>query len=532
MTTPKQSVSSAWIGGVRTGSKHSRTRRTQGWLSPFGSDALAVGYERSFAPTTERSVASSGRAWAQKYQSKLHSTDAIVVMGVAAVASAISGGLPSASGRITPQQLGEYMLAGAIALIWIAALAAFHTRDPRVIGVGTAEYKRVAAASLTTFGVLAFAVIILRITVARGIFSVALPAGLVGLLLSRWLWRKWLNRQRTFGHYLSRAIVVGEREDVEYVIAQVRANSGASYCIVGAALNAPTASELTVDGHTVPIISNQNGAAAAAGRLGADTVIVAGQPHGGSTFIRDLAWKLEETDAELVLSSRLTDVAGPRIHFRPVEGLPLIHVEIPHYDGGKHVMKRGLDVVASALGLLFLAPLLLVVAVMVRLDSPGPALYKQERCGRNGESFQMLKFRSMSIDADARLQDLREQNEGSGLLFKLKNDPRVTRLGRVLRNYSIDELPQLWNVLRGDMSLVGPRPPLPTEVNQYEAHVHRRLYIKPGLTGMWQVNGRSDLNWDESVRLDLYYVENWSLTGDLVILWRTVRVLTHPTGAY
>lgn len=532
MTTPKQSLPTAWPGGVRTGSPYARSRREKNWA--FDVAPLHADYDRNFSAlsTSVAATASNGRAWAQKYQAKLRFTDTVVVIAVAAIAAAIHGGLAFDAARMSAQQIGEYLLAGAIALIWIAALAAFHTRDPRVIGVGSAEYKRVAAASLTTFGVLAFTVIVLRITVARELFSLALPLGIVSLLLTRWLWRKWLNQQRAFGHYLSRAIVVGEREDVEYVIAQVRENSGAAYCIVGASLDADSASELRVKDHRVPIVSDQRGAAAAAGRLGADTVIVAGHPHGGSSFIRDLAWQLEETSAELVLSSRLTDVAGPRIHFRPVEGLPLIHVEIPHYEGAKHVMKRGLDVVASALGLLVLAPFLLVVGLLVRLDSPGPALYKQERCGRNGASFQMLKFRSMAQDADERLQALRAQNEGSGLLFKMKNDPRVTRIGRTLRNYSIDELPQLWNVLRGDMSLVGPRPPLPTEVNQYEAHVHRRLYIKPGLTGMWQVNGRSDLNWEESVRLDLYYVENWSLTGDLVILWRTVRVLTHHTGAY
>lgn len=532
MTTPKQSLPPIWLGGANAVTPYPRTRRSKSLRPAFDSSLLHSDVDARFAALTASATATNGRAWAQKYQSRLRITDALVVVAVAALTSVIHSGLSFGSTQLSAQQIGEFALAAVIALIWVAALAAFHTRDPRVIGVGSAEYKRVAAASLTTFGVLAFAVIVLRISVARELFSLALPLGIVALLLTRWLWRKWLNQQRAFGHYLSRAIVVGEREDVEYVIAQVNANSGAAYCIVGAALNSTSSGDLTVGEQRVPVISSLNGAAAAAGHLGADTVIVAGHPRGGSSFIRDLAWKLEETNAELVLSSRLTDVAGPRIHFRPVEGLPLIHVEIPHYEGGKHVMKRGLDVVASALGLLFLAPLLLAIGLLVRLDSPGPALYKQERCGRNGESFQMLKFRSMSTDADERLQALREQNEGSGLLFKIKNDPRVTRLGRILRNYSLDELPQLWNVLRGDMSLVGPRPPLPTEVNQYEAHVHRRLYIKPGLTGMWQVNGRSDLNWDESVRLDLYYVENWSLMGDLVILWRTVRVLAHPTGAY
>ena len=228
----------------------------------------------------------------------------------------------------------------------------------------------------------------------------------------------------------------------------------------------------------------------------------------------------------------MADVAGPRIHFRPVDGLPLIHVEIPAYEGGKHVLKRVLDVIVSAIGIALVLPLCAVIGVLIAGDSPGPILFRQERVGRDGRTFNMLKFRSMVATATDDLAGLLDRNEGFGVLFKMKNDPRVTRVGRVLRKYSLDELPQLWNILKGDMSLVGPRPPLPSEVREYEEHVGRRLYIKPGLTGMWQVNGRSDLSWHESVRLDLYYVENWSLIGDLVILWRTFKVLTHPVGAY
>jgi exopolysaccharide biosynthesis polyprenyl glycosylphosphotransferase len=252
----------------------------------------------------------------------------------------------------------------------------------------------------------------------------------------------------------------------------------------------------------------------------------------GSNAVRTLGWELEGSSIELVLASRLTDVAGPRIHFRPVEGLPLIHVEIPQFEGGKHVLKRALDIVVAGLALVVLAPVMLVIAVVVRLDSPGGAIFRQERVGKAGQEFHMLKFRSMRVTAEAELQALTAANEGSGPLFKMRRDPRVTRVGLVLRRYSLDELPQLWNILVGDMSLVGPRPPLRTEVQGYESHVHRRLFIKPGLTGMWQVNGRSDLSWDESVRLDLYYVENWSLTGDVMIMWRTFRVLTRPVGAY
>jgi exopolysaccharide biosynthesis polyprenyl glycosylphosphotransferase len=320
-------------------------------------------------------------------------------------------------------------------------------------------------------------------------------------------------------------------DDVGYVIRQIQQKSGAGYNVVGAVVSDVDAHSVTTGQKPVPVLGMHE-VAKVARNVGADTVIIAGQPKGGANFIRNLAWQLEGTATDLVLASQLTDVAGPRIHFRPVEGLPLIHVEIPQFEGGKHVLKRAFDIVASGAGIVLLAPMFLVIALLIKLEDGGPVFFRQERVGRNQHTFKMVKFRSMVTTAETDLATLVEKNQGNGLLFKLKDDPRVTGVGRVIRKYSLDEFPQLWNVLIGEMSLVGPRPPLPREVESYESHVRRRLYIKPGLTGMWQVNGRSDLSWDESVRLDLYYVENWSLTGDLMIVWRTVKVLLKPVGAY
>jgi exopolysaccharide biosynthesis polyprenyl glycosylphosphotransferase len=474
---------------------------------------------------------SASQIWARRYRAKLRLSDvSIVVTAVTVVLlTGIGAGNVAASGtlRIEPGVVSILVIAA-----WLATLGAFHTRDSRVVGVGATEYKRVASASAVAFGLLAIGFLILQVDVARGYFILVLPLGVVALTFERWLWRKWLLHQRRFGHYLALAIVVGDREDVEYVVSQIDEKCGATYCVVGAVLEGSARDSVTVGAHRVPVVADMGHVAAAAASLGVDAVIVAGHPNGGSQFIRKLGWDLEGTSAELVLSSRLTDVAGPRIHFRPVEGLPLIHVEIPQFEGGKHVLKRTLDIAVCSIAIVLLLPLLIAIAIAIRAESPGAAIFPQERVGRKGRTFQMLKFRSMVADAEDRLAALRVRNQGAGLLFKLKDDPRVTRVGRVLRKYSLDELPQLWNVLVGDMSLVGPRPPLPAEVRGYESHVHRRLYIKPGLTGMWQVNGRSDLSWEESVRLDLYYVENWSLTGDLMILWRTVKVVVNPVGAY
>lgn len=426
----------------------------------------------------------------------------------------------------------HWVTTAVIILTWTVALAANHTRDARIVGTGVTEYRRVFDASVLAFGVLAIAFVVLKIDIARGFFILAFPIGVVGLLLSRWAWRQWLIARRRDGEWASRTIVVGERADVEYVIRQIEKNSASAYDVIGAALDDVRTAALLVGGERIPVVCGLESVAQAAAHLGADTVIVAGQPSGGSHFIRDLGWDLEGTAAELVVASRLTNVAGPRIHFRPVEGLPLMHVELPQYEGGKHVLKRGLDVVLSAGAILFLLPFMVVIGILVRADGPGPVLFRQERIGRGGKPFHMLKFRSMVQTAEDDLAGLLDKNEGQGVLFKIKNDPRVTPVGRMLRKYSLDELPQLWNILIGEMSLVGPRPPLKREVEGYADRVHRRLYIKPGLTGMWQVNGRSNLDWDESVRLDLYYVENWSVAGDIVIMWRTFKVLRNASGAY
>ena len=461
---------------------------------------------------------------------RLQVSDTVIVAGV--VLAALAAGMPWTTAGRTPTPLDTAAVPAVIAGTWLLALAVGHTRDPRVLGVGASEYKRVATASAFAFGMLAILFLLLRIDFAQEYFALALPIGLAALVLERRLWRKWLLRQRAFGHYLTRAIVVGRRDDVEYVVAQIAGSSGAAYRVVGAAVDDAPGGELTVGERRIPVVARRDGVATAAASVNADAVIVAGQPDEGGEFVRQLGWDLEGTAAELVLSSRLTDVAGPRIHFRPVDGLPLIHVETPTFEGGKHILKRSVDIVLSAVAIIVLMPLMLVIAVLLKHDSPGPILFRQRRCSRNGETFQMLKFRSMVESAEDDLGSLLDRNEASGLLFKLRNDPRVTRVGRTLRKYSLDELPQLWNVLVGDMSIVGPRPPLVSEVACYEGSVHRRLFIKPGLTGLWQISGRSDLSWEESVRLDLYYVENWSLTGDLMIMWRTAKSILNPKGAY
>ncbi|WP_115790102.1 sugar transferase [Arthrobacter silvisoli] len=475
----------------------------------------------------------SGTPWAKRYRRFLRITDIAIVLLTVVAAYTLRFEPADALG---PTPSASYLIVSCVIfVVWVLALEVYHTRDDTVLGIGSDEYKRVLDATMRVFGGMAIVMIVLNVDVVRSYFAVAMPSGAFLLLLSRWQWRAWLSRQRHFGHYLSKVLVVGERGDVEYVIRQFGKVSGAAYEVVGAALPAAEAGNgLRLPGRNIPVMCGLDAeeVAETAQRAGVNSVVVAGTLPGGPTAIRELAWTLECTDAGLALASNLTNVAGPRIHWRPVEGLPLMHVELPQFTGGKHVLKRAVDIVVAGTALLLLLPLFAVLALVIALDSAGPVFFKQERVGRNSERFMMYKFRSMVVSAEQELAALAELNEGAGPLFKIKDDPRVTRAGRWLRKYSLDELPQLWNVLRGDMSLVGPRPPLPCEVDDYETHARRRLLIKPGITGLWQVNGRSNLDWDESVRLDLYYVENWSLTGDIMILWRTAKVVLKPVGAY
>lgn len=283
-------------------------------------------------------------------------------------------------------------------------------------------------------------------------------------------------------------------------------------------------------GTDVPIIGDFTEIIPAMARTNADTVIIASADDISTREVKRLSWTLGAGNQHLVLAPAILDVAGPRMHIRPVAGLPLIHVETPALSHGQRFAKRAFDLVASTLAIVLLSPLMLVLAIIVRTTSPGPALFRQERVGRHGNRFHMLKFRSMVVDAEQQLETLRAHQAelGNEVLFKMRDDPRVTRVGKAMRKFSLDELPQIFNVFAGSMSLIGPRPPLPAEVEKYAEHVHRRFLMKPGITGAWQVGGRSTLSWEESVRLDLSYVENWTLANDLLILFKTVRVVLAP----
>jgi len=468
----------------------------------------------------------TGARWALRYRRRVRLVDHAVVTLVVV--------LTVLAGPVSPDVAGTagVLVAVGLGVAWAACLALYRTRDLAVIGSGTAEYKRVANACVVAFVALAVGLALGGLAWSPHVPVLALPLGTVGLLVGRRSLRRWLTARRAAGQHLARAVVVGDRSDVAYVVERLDRAASSVYDVVGAVLTDGRREAVEAGGRSIPVVGGPDDVHRAVWRLGAESVIVAGGAGTDHERLRTLAWQLEGRATELVLAARLAEVAGPRVQFRPVDGLPLVHVELPTFAGPGHVAKRAFDVVTAALALVLLSPVLAVLALTVRLDSAGPVLFRQRRVGLDGRVFEMLKFRTMVVDAEARLAALRDRDEGAGLLFKLRADPRVTSVGRVLRRWSLDELPQLWNVLRGEMSIVGPRPPLPAEVEGYATHVHRRLSCRPGLTGLWQVSGRSDLGWDEGVRLDLWYVENWSLVGDLVIVWRTVRVLLRHEGAY
>ncbi|GAA3309953.1 sugar transferase [Arthrobacter ramosus] len=472
--------------------------------------------------------------WRVRTSRTLRIVDGFVIVWAVAGAYCIRFGLDS-SFTISGQDSSYVWLSMLLAMTWWLMLGAWSTRQSRILGSGPDEYKRVAAASLWLFGFVAIFSYLFRVETARGYVGIALPAGLGGLLLARWLLRQHLSVHRQKGRRMSRLMLLGGPSAIVHLAATLVREKHAGYMPVAAYTpgDSSLSHELTSIG--LPVLGHESETHAildAIERCEADAVAVTAGVQLHPTTIRQLGWELADRNIGLIMAPALTDIAGPRIHTQQVAGLPLIHVTTPTLEAGQRVAKRLFDLVVAAGLIGLLSPLLAVIALLVKLDSPGPVLFRQERVGFEGSHFKMIKFRSMVVDAEARLSELTHRNEGHGLLFKIRNDPRITRIGGFLRRYSLDELPQLFNVLVGSMSLVGPRPPLPKEVEVYEQDVRRRLLVKPGVTGLWQVSGRSNLSWQDSVRLDLYYVENWSLAGDLIILLRTARAVLGSHGAY
>lgn len=422
----------------------------------------------------------------------------------------------------------ERQVALLFAPVWVAALALGRSYEHRFVGNGGEEYKRLfhaAVVFLAGFATVAYALAIEEI---KYVVVVAIPLAMIFSLVNHWVARQGLHRARRRGACMQRVIVVGLERSVAEIIQTMRREPHAGLDVVAACIDRPRGD--TVDG--VPVLGNSDQVIDVLNEVGADTVAVTSWSDVTQNDLRHLSWDLEGTGVTLLVAPRLTDISGPRIHIRPVAGLPLLNIEEPEFGGVRRVIKGGLDRMLALMAVIVLSPLFIAIALAIKITSRGPVFFTQTRVGRHGRPFTMHKFRSMHVDAPDRQLEVAALNQSDGVLFKMRDDPRVTRLGRTLRRFSLDELPQFFDVVMGRMSLVGPRPPLPCEVESYPSQVRRRLVVKPGITGLWQVSGRSDLSWEESVRLDLLYVESWSLALDIAIMLKTMIAVIRQSGAY
>lgn len=483
----------------------------------------------------------------------------VLLLGADVVALLLAVAAGRAAGAGVPA-----VLASAVVLAWLVALAWRGGYDRHRVGTGTSELSQVVDASVRVGFAIVLVVYLAGAADARTFLLVTLPAGTGLLLAGRLTARRLDGRSRRRGGG-RQVLAVGTVRDVMHLVQQARVSPGAGFRVTGACVpqhsgpdrrrarsrrassTPPThdqrdgdrradsdrrgdLSELAAVG--IPVLGTPRDVLTALGTSEADTVVVTGSGVLSRHALRRLAWQLEGTAARLYVASAVSDVAAPRITLQSLGGMTLLHVEAPLLSGGRLALKSTVDRLIALAVLVVLGPPLAVLAALIRLDSPGPALYRQQRVGVGGATFSCLKLRTMRVGADREVGSMQAQSQGNEMLFKLRTDPRVTTIGRVLRRYSLDELPQLLNVLGGSMSIVGPRPPLPAEVAGYGDDVQRRLFVKPGMTGLWQVSGRSDLSWPESVRLDLYYVENWSPSLDLALMARTVSAVIRGRGAY
>lgn len=474
------------------------------------------------------------RRWQHRYSHRLRITDSLIVCASVMVAQYVRfGDSPNMSGY---PGVVMTLFSLLFAALWLACLAIFRTRSTHVIGAGIDEYRRIGSASFWTFGIIAIVSLLTNVELARAYVAVALVLGTIGLLTSRNIWRNYICRKRADGKYQTMVLAIGDRAKVARLVGELDRNPGDGYVVVGACIpgyGPPRGETLTVEGRNVPILGDESHAVAAVNGCGADAVVVTQTERFGASATRRLMWELESMDVDLAVAPGVMDVAEARLTLRPVAGFPLLHVEKPQYQGSQCFQKRAFDLCFALAALIATSPILIAAALAIKLTSRGPVFYHSERAGINGENFAMLKLRTMVIGADTYIDNLLPFNEGAGgVLFKLREDPRVTPVGKILRRFSIDELPQFINVLKQEMSVVGPRPPLRREVEKYDGHVNRRLLVKPGVTGIWQVSGRSELSWEESVRLDLSYVDNWSMAGDLMIIAKTVKAVLAGHGAY
>jgi exopolysaccharide biosynthesis polyprenyl glycosylphosphotransferase len=461
-------------------------------------------------------------AWEARYRAWVIASDVFATALVIAIAAAIID-------KFAPHDMHALGTAAAV----LCSLPISRAWSQRVLGEGAEEYRRLGRGLITAGVLVALGGLLFGALGVQAWVFIVVPTIALVAFPQRYVLRRVLHHQRRHGRCLLPVMAAGSPETVRDLIDRTRIEPHVGWRVEAVCTFTGTGADRG-DGEVegVPVVGRLDELAAQVRRGGYRVVAVTADQYWTPRRLQQLAWDLEGTTAEMVVAPVLMEVAGPRLNVSGVLGMPLLRVTAPMFTGGRRLVKEIVDRFASALMLTLFSPLLLVIAAAIKLNDRGPVIYRQRRVGRDGDTFTMLKFRTMVTNADKARKDLEASNEAAGPLFKMRKDPRITRVGSLLRRYSLDELPQLFNVLSGKMSLVGPRPPLPEETKKYAADARRRLLVKPGLTGLWQVSGRSDLSWNESIKLDLRYVEDWSLALDMVILWKTVRAVVVGQGAY
>ena len=497
-------------------------------LGPAGVDQLAD--RADTVPANKRFA-----AWSRRYLIAIATTDALVGGIAAALPASISDTLSWNHRAVLLCLLGV--------LVWPVAIALSRGYRRNRIGIGFDEPGAVIRAGMVVVVAVALPAGFMAVPAGtldpNGAFNllyallklvaVGTPLAVVLSLLVRFLAHRGLRFLQRQGRSLRHVLVAGGFGAAQQLSERIQREPDTGMKVIGLCLPSSELPRPVVDG--IPVLGSLRQVPDVVRSMGCDAVAVTSDDVTRYNYLRELAWSLEGAGVELLVDPGLVEVAGPRMHIRPLMGFPLLHVEEPHFTGWRWMMKRVSDIVLASVGLLIISPVMLAIAAGVKLQDGGPIIFRQARIGRQGKPFTMLKFRSMVVDAEARKLELMEHNEGKGGLFKLSRDPRVTRLGQFLRSFSLDELPQLFNVLGGSMSLVGPRPHLASELAQMPSEASRRSLVTPGLTGLWQVSGRSELEGYDAIRLDLRYVENWSLSLDLQILWKTISAVLAKRGA-
>ena len=464
-----------------------------------------------------RSDSWTAQPFVTRLQRIIQALDVLMVASAIGIVLTLGWG----AGAPLPEDRPREFLAVAVLILWPTALWQRQSSATTILGQGMEEYRRVLVAAVWTVTIAAALAYASNTIRARGFLVGVLLVGTALLLLERHAMRLYLHRAMAAGNPLHRVFVIGS-ECREAAIRSSLEGKDGRFQIVGSW-------HLNGSGPLPQVIVDR------ANARDADTIVYSPLGTEDTHWTRQLGWAMEESDLSLLVSPSLVEIAGPRLSVEPVEGLAFVRVDMPRFSGPARVVKRALDIAGASLGLLIFGLPMVIIGLIIRRGSAGPAIFKQTRAGVRSETFQCWKLRTMYTGADAERAALRAASEGDmadGATFKMADDPRITKTGKWLRRFSIDELPQLVNVLKGEMSLVGPRPHPLDDVELYDDIATRRLLAKPGMTGLWQVSGRSDLDWERAVRLDLYYVENWSLASDLLILARTVKVVVAGSGAY